>query len=110
MSKYTAAAQRDSFDDTANYSQAPPSYVDEPSSSADAALLGGGAPRSSEDNVPDDFKVRRYLRLRGGKADVVLVRRFRLRGDDRYPDGVCEKGLFYSVGKPNASVIREPGS
>jgi len=55
MSKYTAAPQRDSFDDTANYSQAPPSYVDEPSSSADAALLGG-APRSSEDNIPDDFK------------------------------------------------------
>lgn len=54
--KYTAAAQRDSLDDTAHYSQAPPSYIDEPSSSADAALLGGGAPRSSEDNIPDDFK------------------------------------------------------
>jgi len=54
--KYTAAAQRDSFDDSAHYSQPPPSYVDEPSSSSDAALLGGGAPRSSEDNIPDDFK------------------------------------------------------
>ncbi|TVY57749.1 Bax inhibitor 1 [Lachnellula cervina] len=54
--KYTAAAQRDSLDDTAHYSQAPPSYADEPSASADAALLGGGAPRSSEDNIPDDFK------------------------------------------------------
>jgi hypothetical protein len=54
--KYTAASQRDSLDDTAQYSQAPPSYVDEPSSSADnAALLGG--PRNSEDNIPDDFKV-----------------------------------------------------
>jgi len=53
-SKYTAAPQRDSFD-TAQYSQAPPSYVDEPTSSTDqAALLGG--PRSSEDNIPDDFK------------------------------------------------------
>jgi len=52
--KYTAAPQRDSLD-TAHYSQAPPSYVDEPSSSTDqAALLGG--PRSSEDNIPDDFK------------------------------------------------------
>jgi hypothetical protein len=52
--KYTAAPQRDSLD-TAHYSQAPPSYVDEPSSSTDqAALLG--APRSSEDNIPDDFK------------------------------------------------------
>jgi len=52
--KYTAAPQRDSLD-TAHYSQAPPSYVDEPSASTDqAALLG--APRSSEDNIPDDFK------------------------------------------------------
>ena len=53
--KYSAAPQRDSLD-TAHYSQAPPSYVDEPSSSTDAALLGG-APRISEDNIPDDFKV-----------------------------------------------------
>jgi len=53
--KYTAAPQRDSLDETARYSQAPPAYVDEPSSSTDqAALLGG--PRSSEDNIPDDFK------------------------------------------------------
>ena len=53
--KYTAAPQRDSYDDTAHYSQAPPSYA-EPSSSHDqAALLGGGA-RNSEDNIPDDFK------------------------------------------------------
>ncbi|TVY67441.1 Bax inhibitor [Lachnellula suecica] len=51
--KYSAVAHDD---DTAHYSQAPPSYADEPSASADAALLGGGAPRSSEDNVPDDFK------------------------------------------------------
>jgi len=52
--KYATTPQRDSSD-TAHYSQAPPSYVDEPSSSTDqAALLGG--PRSSEDNVPDDFK------------------------------------------------------
>ena len=61
--KYTAAPQRDSLD-TAHYSQAPPSYVDEPSSSTDqAALLGG--PRSSEDNIPDDFKV--------GSGDFVSV-------------------------------------
>ena len=53
--KYSAAPQRDSLDDTARYSQAPPSYVDQPTSSTDqAALLGG--PRSSEDNIPDDFK------------------------------------------------------
>lgn len=57
--KYTRASQRDSLDDPAHYSQAPPSYA-EPSTSADnEALLGG--PRSSEDNIPDDFKVhRRY--------------------------------------------------
>merc|ERR1712225_14095 len=55
--KYTAAPQRDSFDETANYSQAPPSYADQPSSSAnDQEALLGGAPRSSEDNIPDDFK------------------------------------------------------
>jgi len=53
--KYTAAPQRDSLD-TAHYSQAPPSYVDEPSSSSDQAALLGGGPRSSEDNIPDDFK------------------------------------------------------
>lgn len=54
--KYSAV-QRDSLDETAQYSTAPPSYADGPSSSADnTALLGG--PRSSEDNVPDDFKVR----------------------------------------------------
>lgn len=54
--KYTAASQRDSLDETRDYSQAPPAYVDEPSASTDqAALLGG--PRSSEDNIPDDFKV-----------------------------------------------------
>jgi len=54
-SKYTPAAQRDSFDDTAHYSQAPPSYA-EPSASADQAALLGGGSRSSEDNIPDDFK------------------------------------------------------
>jgi hypothetical protein len=54
---YAAAPQQDPVDDnTAHYSQAPPSYVDEPSSSSDQAALLGGAPRSSEDNIPDDFK------------------------------------------------------
>ncbi len=55
--KYTTAPQRDSFDDTTPYSQAPPAYADEAASSDEAALLGGGL-RSSEDNIPDDFKVR----------------------------------------------------
>lgn len=53
--KYTVAPQRDSLDESPRYSQAPPSYVDEPSSSNDQATLLGG-PRSSEDNIPDDFK------------------------------------------------------
>jgi hypothetical protein len=54
--KYAQAPQRDSMDDTALYTQAPPLYEDQPSSSRDEdALLGG--PRSSEDNIPDDFKV-----------------------------------------------------
>jgi hypothetical protein len=64
--KYTPAAQRDSLDDSTNYTQAPPSYEDQPSSSHDqAALLGG--PRSSEDNIPDDFKVR------GAKVKQLIV-------------------------------------
>ncbi|KAI9047051.1 hypothetical protein LZ554_009125 [Drepanopeziza brunnea f. sp. 'monogermtubi'] len=55
--KYQPAPQRDSLDDnTAHYSQAPPSYVDQQSSSMDQAALLGGGPRSSEDNIPDDFK------------------------------------------------------
>ncbi|KAG4030980.1 hypothetical protein MFRU_010g01060 [Monilinia fructicola] len=53
--KYTRASQRDSLDDPAHYSQAPPSYA-EPSTSADNDALLGGGPRSSEDNIPDDFK------------------------------------------------------
>ena len=55
--KYSPTAQRDSLDESSQYTQAPPSYEDQPGSSQDqAALLGG--PRSSEDNIPDDFKVR----------------------------------------------------
>lgn len=53
--KYQQASQRDSFEES-NYTQAPPSYQAEPSSHN--ALLG--APRSEDDNVPDDFKVSRW--------------------------------------------------
>jgi hypothetical protein len=53
--KYSPAPQRDSLDDTTLYSQAPPSYAEPSSSNDQDALLGG--PRSSEDNIPDDFKV-----------------------------------------------------
>ncbi|KAI9861998.1 MAG: hypothetical protein M1824_001742 [Vezdaea acicularis] len=52
--KYQPAPQRDSLDETSNYTQAPPAYHDEATSSTNDALLG--APRTSDDNVPDDFK------------------------------------------------------
>ncbi|KAI9889584.1 MAG: hypothetical protein M1814_005187 [Vezdaea aestivalis] len=55
--KYQPAPQRDSLDDTTHYTQAPPSYQPQ-AGGADAgpssALLG--EPRSSDDNIPDDFK------------------------------------------------------
>ncbi|KAI9719563.1 MAG: hypothetical protein M1812_003334 [Candelaria pacifica] len=50
--KYQPAPQRDSFDEPA-YTQAPPSYQAEASGPSDGLL---GAPRSSDDNIPDDFK------------------------------------------------------
>ena len=50
--KYQPAAQRDPFEEP-TYTQAPPSYQAEGSNSN---LLG--TPRSEDDNVPDDFKVR----------------------------------------------------
>ncbi len=53
--KYTPAPQEDP--DVANYAQPPPSYQAESSSAQDQQFLFGG-PRSSEDNIPDDFKVR----------------------------------------------------
>ncbi|CAP67211.1 uncharacterized protein PODANS_1_22240 [Podospora anserina S mat+] len=52
--KYTPAAQEDP--DAHLYTQPPPSYQAESSSAQDNAALFGGAPRSSEDNIPDDFK------------------------------------------------------
>ena len=61
VTKYTAASQQDSLDDTALYYQAPPSYVNQ-------------APRNIEDNIPDDFKVSPVIvgiEFRGGKADLV---------------------------------------
>jgi FtsH-binding integral membrane protein len=52
--KYTPAAQEDP-DAHVNYTEPPPSYQAESSSASDQERLFGG-PRSSEDNVPDDFK------------------------------------------------------
>lgn len=54
--KYTPAPQQDPDDVPAGpaYSQAPPSYQ---AADDEARLFAGeGEPRSSEDNVPDDFK------------------------------------------------------
>jgi len=56
--KYTPAPQQDpSYTDNepSSYTQAPPSYQATTSAEDDEALLRGG-PRSSIDNVPDDFK------------------------------------------------------
>lgn len=52
--KYTPAPQEDP-DLHLQYTQPPPSYQAASSSSQDQELLFG-APRSSEDNIPDDFK------------------------------------------------------
>ena len=60
--KYTAAPQEDP--EAATYSQAPPAYQ-EPSAADDQERLFG-APRSSEDNVPDDFKVSGSIERRRG--------------------------------------------
>ncbi|KAL2171226.1 hypothetical protein VTG60DRAFT_3537 [Thermothelomyces hinnuleus] len=50
--KYTPAPQEDP---ELHYTQPPPSYQAESSSAQDQERLFGG-PRSSEDNIPDDFK------------------------------------------------------
>jgi hypothetical protein len=49
--RYQPAPQRDSFEDEP-YTQAPPSYQ---------ATSTEPEPRTEDDNLPDDFKVRRYL-------------------------------------------------
>ncbi|KAI8966495.1 transmembrane BAX inhibitor motif-containing protein [Daldinia sp. FL1419] len=51
--KYTPAPTQDP--DEATWSQAPPSYQQAGTNSASTGLFGD-APRSSEDNIPDDFK------------------------------------------------------
>jgi hypothetical protein len=55
--KYQAAPTRDSFEEQPT--QAPPSYQDNPAAgSSSDGVLNYGTPRSEDDNVPDDFKVR----------------------------------------------------
>lgn len=51
--KYQAAPTQDP--DEGAWSQAPPSYQAESAQDSDR-LFGGGEARSSEDNIPDDFK------------------------------------------------------
>ncbi|KAI0968888.1 transmembrane BAX inhibitor motif-containing protein [Xylaria arbuscula] len=51
--KYTPAPTQDPEEGT--WSQAPPSYQYDEASSSSPGIFGG-APRSSEDNIPDDFK------------------------------------------------------
>lgn len=67
--KYTPAPQRDSFEQS-GYSQAPPSY-DATATTDNDALLGG--PRSSEDNIPDDFKVGEDGNHAGASVLMILV-------------------------------------
>jgi hypothetical protein len=67
--KYTPAPQEDP-DESASYSQPPPSYQAESSSANDEARLFGG-PRNSEDNLPDDFKVCRVQMERVGMYDML---------------------------------------
>ncbi|KAI1778890.1 inhibitor of apoptosis-promoting Bax1-domain-containing protein [Hypoxylon cercidicola] len=52
--KYTPAPTQDP--DAGTWSQAPPSYQAEPASTSSSSADVFGAPRSSEDNIPDDFK------------------------------------------------------
>jgi protein lifeguard len=57
--KYQPAPTQDP--DEGTWSQAPPSYqADEATTASSSANPGGifAEPRSSEDNIPDDFKVR----------------------------------------------------
>ena len=64
--KYQPTSQRDSFEDTSHFTQAPPSYQAGASGTNDALL---GQPRNSEDNVPDDYKV--SLRSNKPESDFV---------------------------------------
>lgn len=64
--KYTPAPQEDP---DANYAQPPPSYQAESSSAQDQERLFSG-PRSSEDNLPDDFKVGQYFAARIAVTEI----------------------------------------
>ncbi|KAK1979113.1 inhibitor of apoptosis-promoting Bax1-domain-containing protein [Colletotrichum cereale] len=54
--KYAPAPTQDP-DEASSYAHAPPAYQAEPTAASDTdRLFGGGAPRGSEDDIPDDFK------------------------------------------------------
>ncbi|EFQ32630.1 hypothetical protein CGRA01v4_09538 [Colletotrichum graminicola] len=54
--KYVPAPTQDP-DEASRYTQAPPAYQAEASAASDTdRLFGGGSPRRSEDDIPDDFK------------------------------------------------------
>lgn len=77
-SKYTPAPQHDV--DESQYSQAPPSYQNyaaaDNAALRDGAALLDGATRSSDDNVPDDFKVWEAPSLyAAAMLTIVIVRR-----------------------------------
>lgn len=59
--KYQRAPTEEYHDDVPadDFTQAPPAYA-EGSTARDEEQGLFGAPRSSEDNIPDDFKVRKY--------------------------------------------------
>lgn len=57
----TTKYQRAPQDEPEDYTTAPPAYAEGSSRNDETQGLFGGAPRSSEDNIPDDFKVRRRI-------------------------------------------------
>jgi hypothetical protein len=62
--KYQPAPQQDPDD----FTHAPPAYHAEGSSSRDETQNLFGPPRSSEDNLPDDFKASPRAFAHGGKT------------------------------------------
>lgn len=58
----TTKYQRAPQDDPDDFTNAPPAYAEGSASRSDETQgLFSGAPRSSEDNIPDDFKVRKDI-------------------------------------------------
>lgn len=105
-SKYQPAPQQDPDD----YTHAPPAYAHAESSASARDETQGlfGAPRSSEDNLPDDFKVgplpgclslgvaaMSASVLNDADTDNPLVWWLRRRSHRRYPQPVHPQGLHH---------------